>query len=628
MCGIAGFAGCGDRRVLDRMMTTLAHRGPDGDGYHVDEARQVFFGHRRLAIVDLVYGDQPMWNEDHTVCVIFNGEIYNQAELRRLLTAAGHRFRSAHSDTEVLVHGFEEWGEGLPERLNGMFAFAIYDGERVFMARDRFGEKPLYYYHSGHEFVFASELTSVACHPAVDLTLSQRNLQKFFAYGFIPSPLTQYARVRKLRPGELATFDVATGDLALRRYWRFRLEPDESLGDAQESGLIEELRGLLVQAVERRLMSDVPVGVFLSGGIDSTAVVAAASRVVPAGALSTFTIGFTEPSFDESTHAALVARAFGTQHHLSMLDLESARDLIPDVLPRMDEPIGDASILPTFMLSRFTAGFVKTALSGDGGDELFAGYDPFAALAPARIGAATLPAPIRRFARFAMNMVPSADRNMSLDFKIKRGLLGLDYPESVRIPVWMSPIDPATMGDVFAQPCSYEDLYEEALTLWEQSDHPDPVNRALEYFTSLYLPDDILFKVDRAAMFSSLESRAIFLDNDLVAFCQRLPARFKYRRGVRKYLLKKALSTLAPEAVTRRPKKGFGVPLTKWFRSNDFEFREIEGLKSAGIQRRLREHRSGNQDHRLALWCWLSLQETLGREPSHAPVRLRASIGV
>jgi asparagine synthase (glutamine-hydrolysing) len=627
MCGIAGFTGDGHDDTLFRMMDAIAHRGPDGSGHYIDRARRVFLGHRRLAIVDVECGEQPMWNEDNTVAVIFNGEIYNHLDLRRDLEAAGHRFRSAHSDTEVLVHGYEEWGTRLPSMLNGMFAFAIYDGKRIFIARDRFGEKPLYYYHRGANFVFASEINSLLIHPAVDDTISSLNLQKYFAYGFLPSPRTQYRDVYKLEPGMHGVFDLQSQRLTLERYWRFELNPDESLSDADEPRLVEELRGLLLQSVRRRLMSDVPLGIFLSGGVDSTAVVAAATPAVDAKSLSTFTIGFTEPSFDESRYAQEVAGHFGTQHHLEVLDMDSARGLIPEVLTRMDEPLGDASILPTYMLSRFTRRFVTVALSGDGGDELFAGYDPFAALAPASLYTRFMPATMHRLLRTLAQKLPASERNMSVDFKINRALLGLEYDEAVRTSAWMSPVDPRSLGDIFDNPKSTEEVYEESLTSWEGSKQQDPVDRTLEYFTRFYLSDDILTKSDRAAMFVSLESRAVFLDNDLVAFCERLPSRFKFRNGRRKYLLKKTLATMVPAQVLRRPKKGFGVPLTKWFRSGQFDFRPIAGLRMSGITSRLREHVAARSDHRLALWSWIALQEVMNRtrdirEEVHAAGRI------
>src|SRR5579862_630520 len=299
MCGIAGFVGLGDRGDLAAMTTALAHRGPDGDGLHVDEAARVFLGHRRLAILDIEGGRQPMWNADGTIGIVFNGEIYNHPELRQELEARGHVFRSSHSDTEVLIHGYAEWGETLPQKLNGMFAFAIYDRtrRRLFLARDRFGEKPLYYYAQPGLFAFASELSALRAHRRFDATIDRLALQRFFAFGYLPAPSALYRGAAKLPGGHSLTFELTSGAVRTHRYWQFRIEPDESLDDSAENRLAEELRHLLGQAVKRRLMSDVPLGLFLSGGIDSAAVLAAAAQHLPAREIRTFTIGFTQPSF-------------------------------------------------------------------------------------------------------------------------------------------------------------------------------------------------------------------------------------------------------------------------------------------------------------------------------------------
>lgn len=627
MCGITGFVGGGDRRNLQAMTAALAHRGPDGDGFYVDEDSAVHLGHRRLAILDIDHGAQPMWNEDGRVGVIFNGEIYNHAELRSELEAKGHVFRSSHSDTEVLVHGYEEWGDGLPSRLNGMFAFAVFDQprRRLFLARDRFGEKPLYYFRRGNAFAFASELSALVQHPAADRELDLRSLQKFFAYGYLPAPNALYKGSKKLPAGHILTFDIDSDELAVKCYWRFRIEPDEGLGRSSEDELAEELRALLSQAVKRRLISDVPLGIFLSGGIDSSSVLAAACQHADPASLKTFTIGFTEPSFDEAPYARAVAQAFGSVHREEVLDLDAAQDLVPQVLGHLDEPLGDASILPTYLLSAHTRRHVTVALSGDGGDELFAGYDPFKALAPAHIYDRLMPKGLHRQVRKLADLLPVSARNMSFDFKVKRSLMGLTYPEAVWNPVWMAPVEPSDMAALFHEPLALEELYEEAIALWESSDG-DLVDRTLEFYTNFYLADDILTKTDRASMMVSLESRAVFLDNDLVEFCRRLPNRFKFRNGERKYLLKKAVAGMLPAEVIARRKKGFGIPLAKWLRSDrlDAPERDIPGIDTAWLHDARRQHRAGKADHRFLLWCWLGLQH--GRVGDTQPAPLRKAV--
>ena len=616
MCGLAGFVGTGHRGNLDAMAAAIFHRGPDEAGFHTEPDHAVFLAFRRLAIVDLDGGHQPMWNEDHTICVVFNGEIYNQANLRADLIAKGHVFRSDHSDTEVLVHGYEEWGDALPSRLNGMFAFVIWDRtrRRIFAARDRFGEKPFYYAARPGFFAFASELSALIQHPAVDRAIDPRAVQKFFAYGYIPAPHALYRGCRKLPGGCSLTLDLDGFQIREQRYWRFAITADEHAPDSRVPALTEELRALMDNAVARRLVSDVPLGVFLSGGLDSSTVLALAARHRPAESLDTFTIGFNEPSFDESPYARAVAAAIGSRHHERILDFDTARALVPEVLGRLDEPTGDASILPTYLLSGFAREHVTVALSGDGGDELFAGYDPFAALGPAAWYDRLVPTPVHLLMRRMAGMLPRGTSNMSLDFKIRRALMGLSYKPNVRMPAWMSPLDPARMGALFDDPLPVEDLYSEAIDVWDKAKACNPVDRTLEFFTNFYLQDDILAKTDRAAMMVSLEARAVFLDNDVVDFCARLPHGYKYRGSIRKFLLKRAAAGLVPDMVLRRPKKGFGIPLARWLR--DIQpgpaRGDIPGLRDGWMADRWSAARSGQEDERLLLWSWLSLQNIPG----------------
>jgi asparagine synthase (glutamine-hydrolysing) len=614
MCGIAGFVGHGDRSDLTAMTTALTHRGPDDDGYYLDPGAPVFLGFRRLAIIDIGGGAQPMWNEDGQIGVVFNGEIYNHLELRAELRRRGHTFRSDHSDTEVLVHGYEEWGEELPLRLNGMFAFAVYDRKcaRLFLARDRFGEKPLYVFHRPGLFAFASELSAFVVHRHIPCSIEPRAVQKLFAWGFVPAPNAIFQGCRKPSGGTALVYDIARDEVRERRYWRFTLEPNASLTDKTAPALAEELRALLMQAVKRRLMSDVPLGIFLSGGVDSGAILAAGCRVLPPGQISAFTVGFTEPSYDEAPHARSLAAELGVQHFEDILDLEAARGLLPEVLRRLDEPLGDASILPTYLLSRFARRHVTVALSGDGGDELFAGYDPFKALTPGLIYARLVPQSLHRGVRKLAQLLPRSPRNMSLDFRLRRSLTGLSWPREFWNPVWLSPADPQTIAEICDEPLRAEELYAEALDVWDASDG-SLVDKTLEFYTNFYLPDDILTKADRATMMVSLESRAALLDNDLVEFCRRLPSRFKYRRGQRKWLLKEALKPWLPERTLSRPKKGFGIPIVKWLPefmgSVTAERPDLgtHGLSRQALERRWDRHRSGRTDDRLLLFAWLAV---------------------
>jgi asparagine synthase (glutamine-hydrolysing) len=612
MCGIAGFAGPGDQDDMAAMMDAIVHRGPDGAGRYNDPQFSLHLGHQRLAIVDIADGAQPMWNADGSIGVVFNGEIYNHRELRAELEAKGYRFSTDHSDTEVLIHGFAAWGMGLPIRLNGMFAFCIYDKAKgqLFLARDRFGEKPLYFAKQNGLFAFASELSAIARHRHFTARLKPRSLQKLMAYGFLPAPNAILENCEKLPGGSFLTFDLRTKVARVQRYWRFGLTPEQSWLRRPEGELVEELREHLSRAVERRLLADVPLGFFLSGGVDSSAVLACASKFMPGDAMKTYTLGFKEVSFDESAYARKVARHFNAQNETEWLELDTARDIAQSVLSRMDEPLGDASLLPTYLLAKFARKGVKVVLSGDGGDELFAGYDPFQALAPAALYRSFVPRPLHVLLREAVNHLPISTRNMSLDFKLKRTLSGLSYGPALWNPVWLAPLDPGFLAHLFEDALSPEELYSEALEVWNGEGQRSMVDRTLEFYTNFYLQDDILTKVDRASMMSSLESRAVMLDNDLVSFCQRLPHSFKLRNGRSKYLLKKAMEGVLPSDILQRPKKGFGVPTARWLRSMPKKppLEAVPGMRMDRVGKVWDEHREGRADHRLFLWTWLSLQ--------------------
>jgi asparagine synthase (glutamine-hydrolysing) len=614
MCGICGFVGDGNTGHLSAMTEALRHRGPDAEGIYHDPFTRVFLGHRRLSILDIEGGAQPMWNEDGQVGVVFNGEIYNHAELRQELVKAGHVFASDHSDTEVLVHGYEEWGPGLALRLNGMFAFAIYDRRQgtLFLARDRFGEKPLYYAATPDFFAFASELRALGEHPRVDTSIDPRAVQKLFAYGFIPAPVALWRGVKKLPAGGFLSVDVHSRRVIRGTYWSFHVEPSERVERMPEAELAEELRRLLEQAVRRRLISDVPLGIFLSGGIDSSAVLAFAARSLPAQNIKTFCIGFEEATFDESTYAREVAEAIGTDHSDDKLPRGRARDLLDEVLTRLDEPLGDPSILPSFVLANFARKRITVALSGDGGDELFAGYDPFKALDIARHYSAIVPGWLHSGVRRLVDLLPNSTANMSLDFKLRRTLRGLSYPMPLWNSVWLGPLEPRELNELLQQPVDVEDLYSEALDVWRGCISDDLVDRTLEFYTRLYLPNDILVKADRASMLNSLEVRAPFLDNDLVEFARRLPASMKCRGRQTKYLLKQALGTVVPETVIRRKKKGFGIPLAAWLRAwpnvGSSDVAAALPMHRDWVTTRWNEHRAGIKDHRLFLWSWLALE--------------------
>ena len=607
MCGIAGFVGRGDRGILERMTAAIAYRGPDADGHWVSEAEGVFLGHRRLAIVDLEDGAQPMWTADGELGIIFNGEIYNHGELRAELEAVGAKFQSDHSDTEVLLHAYREWGEGMVERLNGMWALVIYDRgkRRLFGSRDRFGKKPLYYFQEGETLAFASELPALLAHPQAPRSLSMLSLKKYFAYGYIPAPRSIYERVWKLPGGHSFRFHLRSGVLEVFRWWEFILEPVSSPPDIDS--LCEEIRDTLDRAVKRRMISDVPLGVFLSGGVDSSAIAALAAKHLPAGQLNTFSIGFSDPSFDESVYAKKVADQLQTRHWNEILDLDQSVALLPEILSRLDEPTGDGSLLPTYLLSRFAREKVTVALGGDGGDELFAGYDPFRALRMAECYSKWIPRPVHRAISLLAAQLPVSHGNISFDFKVKRTLLGLNYQPQLWNPVWMGPLDPAGIGEFFREPCDEEEVYSEAIVAWDRTAHLSTVDRTLEFFTKIYLQDGILAKVDRASMLCSLEARSPFLDLEVVNLARRIPWEWKLRDGQTKWILKRALAPLLPREIIHRKKKGFGMPIGRWLREGKFPVDAgdaIRGMDGNFLERAQKAHLSGKSDQRLFLWSY------------------------
>jgi asparagine synthase (glutamine-hydrolysing) len=640
MCGIAGFAGTGDLTVLRQMTDAIVHRGPDAEGHWHDAQAGVYLGFRRLAIVDLAGGAQPMWSGDRQTAIIFNGEIYNHLELRAELENRGAEFLTDHSDTEVLLHGYREWGDAFVHRLNGMWAFVIYDRarNRLLASRDRFGKKPFYYFHEGTTFGFASELTSLLRHPLAPRSVSPLSVQKYFAYCYIPAPRSIYERVWKLPAGHSLTFDLSARALTISRYWEYLPEPaqrgDELPPPSPSSMIIpgspeiarhrwnktiadgwcREIRTVLERSVKRRLMSDVPLGIFLSGGIDSSAIAAFAARHVPEGALKTFSIGFNDPTFDESIYARTVAGAFRTEHHERQFDLDVSTALLPDLIARLDEPLGDGSLIPTFLLARFTREHVTVALSGDGGDELFAGYDPFQALRPAHAYARIVPKPVHAAIRLLARRLPVSHANISFDFKIKRTLAGLSYPPKLWNPVWMSAVEPAEFGALFDHSFDLEEIYAEAIAAWDRVPGGDLVDRAAQFWINLYLQDGILAKVDRASMMSSLEARSPFLDLEFVDLVRRIPHEYKLRGKTTKWILKRALAPILPPEIVARRKKGFGMPIGRWIREGRFDFAStVPGINPAFVAKKLNDHRRNRSDERLFLWSYWVLAQWMKR---------------
>lgn len=610
MCGIAGFFGTGDRDILKRMTAALAHRGPDGEGYYCNETARIFLGHRRLAVLDIAGGAQPMKNSDASTVIVFNGEIYNHHELRAELEAAGQRFLSDHSDTEVLLRGYDVWGPALVEKLDGMFAFAIYDAQRrrLFLARDHFGEKPLFYCLGSEGLSFSSELQSLRLHPSAgERGFDQRAIQKLFAYTFLPGAITPYRGLRKLLPGSMLIYDCETGQGAETRYWRFSIAPDNPPAGS-EAAWTEELLHLLSKAVTSRLESDVPLGIFLSGGLDSSTVAALAARAGSKNRISTHAIAFNEKSFDESQYAQQVAEFLGTRHSAATCDFSYMLHEAPRILGRIGDLLGDPSFVPTYMLAEETRRRVTVALTGDGSDELFGGYEPFKILRKAEAYQRLVPRPVHQALRVLWARVPVSEGYMSLDFKVGRALRGLSHGPNLWNPVWLAALSPDEMRDALDDPLPLEELYAEAITEWESGKGLSVADRTLEFFTNIYLPDDILVKSDRAGMLHGLEIRAPFLARDLVEFVRRLPYRVKVRNGNVKWILKQAVTAILPWEIVNRPKKGFGIPVSRWLREmGPIDWVPVPGVNDETFRAWNHQHSSLDTDHRGALWCRLVL---------------------
>lgn len=628
MCGIAGILlptlTWVPKGQIEAMTGSVTHRGPDGVGYHRD--RGVALGHRRLEIIDLAGGAQPLCNEDETVWVSFNGEIYNFKELRRDLVSRGHRF-ATQSDTEVLVHAYEQWGDALVEHLNGMFAFAIWDARenRCLLARDRMGQKPLYYTQlDDGRLVFGSEAKAVVAHPDVKPAVDTDALAVYLTYEYLPGSLSMFRGLRKLPPGFVLTY--SRGSIQLSQYWDLPFDQSESGHRGSAPISMRRAEELFVSAFERsvrrRLFADVPLGIFLSGGIDSSAVTAMVTRILPPEQVRTFSIGFEDKSFDESDVARRVANRLGTDHHEQTFSARAMLDVLPEVIDKLDEPFGDASLLPTYLLSKFTRQHVKVALGGDGGDELLMGYPTFGADLVA-LFYRRLPSALRRFVERQVASLPVDTSNFSLDFIAKSFLANANADDAVRHPSWLGSFIPES-GDDPLQPelrrrSPFLKVMSHASEPFHSAPNQDRLQRLSYQYCKTYLAEDILTKVDRASMAVSLEVRAPFLDHELVELITALPAHTKLRRAVTsKAVLRRAFRKSLPRDVLTRKKKGFGIPVAKWLKGplkpQLLDLLAPDRIKRAGFLRHevtsrlVDEHLKGRRDNRKKLWTLMCFE--------------------
>ena len=607
MCGIVGIipndpAFAPPLEEIDRMVDRLHHRGPDDTGSVSLPGASL--GLKRLSIIDVAGGRQPLFNEDRTIAFVGNGEIYNYRDLREELLSRGHRFATG-SDMEAVVHGYEEWGDGVANRLNGQFAFALWDGprQRTLVARDRAGEKPLYYYEGPRSIVFASEIKALLVRDDVPRELDLEGLDTFLTYEFIIAPHTIFKGIRKLPPAHLMS--IERGSLNIERYWDVPWDVDES---KSEEEWVEELRDKLDRAVRSQMMSDVPLGAFLSGGIDSSSVVAYMSRASERP-IKTFSISFNEGSYDESSYSRLVAQHFGTEHREERIE-PRVNDLFDKLVVHLDEPFADVSFFPTYLVSQVAVQDVKVVLSGDGGDELFAGYDWYLADRIWRsLSRLTGNRAMKALATLSEALPPSEKKKGFIN-KTKRFLTGGTASPELEHYRWLWHLSPEDKQDLYTDQLRtgvgfFDPASPVVRALGRSKD--DLLNRQLYADFKVFLADDILVKVDRMSMMTSLEARAPFLDRDVIEMAFRMPGSLKLKGMTGKHILKRAMKGILPDSILERRKEGFSIPMKNWLKR---ELRPLmedllseERIRRQGlfrwktVDRYLKEHLAGQANH-------------------------------
>ena len=616
MCGIAGFVepnpaltAIERRDVIQHMCDVIAHRGPDDEGFYVDGGMAL--GMRRLSIIDLATGHQPISNEDGSVRIVFNGEIYNYAELRAGLLQRGHQFRT-NSDTETIVHLYEELGDRCVEKLRGMFGFAIWDTreQKLLLARDRIGKKPMHYAQAGGAFIFGSEIKSLLQHPSMRRETNLESVSDFLSFGYVPEPQTAFRGIHKLLPGHTLTFK--NGQVSTRCYWDFKYNGDNA-PPKDERTYIEELRHEIDEAVRIRLIGEVPLGAFLSGGIDSSTVVGTMAGLMEQP-VKTFSIGFSEASFDELEFARVTAQRFKTDHHEFIVTPDVCR-LVEEIVWHHDEPFADVSSIPTYVVSKMAREHVTVVLSGDGGDEVFAGYERYA---------------IHK-RREVFERIPGAARRgmmLPLSHALPRFTPGKNYLRNIALDPAARYVDSLAFFD---EKTKRRLLSDQAARLLRQHDStaafrqlfnvptsPERIDHLIYLDSKTYLPGDILAKVDRMSMAHSIETRAPLLDHKLIEYVQTIPGSLKLHGMETKHILKRAVAGLVPDEIIHRQKKGFNVPIRQWFKRelkdllndtlSDQRTRERGLLNARAVRALVNEHQLGRRDHARQLWGLLTLE--------------------
>ena len=585
MCGIAGIYGASDKPLVKRMCDKIIHRGPDGDGYYIDD--KISLGMRRLSIIDLSTGSQPIFNEDNSIVVVFNGEIYNFKGLREELEQKGHHF-STNSDTEVIVHAYEEYGYDCLRRFNGMFAIALWDTNRkeLFLARDRIGIKPLYYTMIGESVVFASEIKSILEYDDIKREVDEEALAEYFILRYVPAPLTMLKGIRKLEPGSYMV--VNRNGVKGKKYWNLNYKPNHK----NEAYFKENILKTLKDSVKRRLIADVPLGVFLSGGVDSSTITAIASDF-SSEPVKTFSVGFYGAEYDETPYARNVAEYFGTDHTEEWVDIENV-DLLPELIYHTDEPLADPAILPTYLISEVARKEVKVILSGEGGDEAFAGYDRYSSELKAYNTLRYFPNLLKKLVFKLGEGVKEGDLKIYLLYLGSRTTQENSYFYRLKL---------RDSGHLNADILRTGNDGNNTLSLFHSDG--DYLNCMLKFDINYWLPDDLLMKVDKMTMANSLEARVPFLDHNLLQLAYGAPSNMK----LKKHLLKISVNDMLPRDVLERKKHGFDVPIMEWFKNDTLDdylsedkIKNMPHLDLDKIQGIWKRHRKGSGDYSVLLW--------------------------
>jgi len=624
MCGICGFIDkknmLGDyKSILNNMNNKMFHRGPDDAGEYF--YKNTALAMRRLSIIDLSTGHQPIHDETQEIWTVLNGEIYNFKELREILIVKGHKFYT-NTDTEVVVHLYQEYGDSFAKHLDGMFAVAVYDQQKdkLVIARDRAGKKPFYYFDSSEHFVFGSEMKVLLEHPAVTTGIDQTALQQYLLYSYVLTPRSIFENVKKIPEGHYLVIEKGIIGSPVQ-YWKYTFP--EKIESRPEKDWIEKVDEILYRAVKKRLISDVPLGVFLSGGVDSSLIVAMMCRAMPSKNVKTFSIKVDEPAYDESKWSRQAAEIMNTDHHEFTVATDQILDIMDDVINNMDEPMADSSILPTHIVSKLTRQHVTVALGGDGGDEVFGGYPKyFAQRWAARLE--KIPAPIRKWCmEKPLSWLPSPEGSVLLgQGKVEAFFKSLHHNFALRNQFWVSPFLPEQIEDLTGMPLLPEATSPIIERAAEYSGIDDIVNKTMFLDYKIVMQDNFNVKVDRASMLTSLEVREPFMDTELVELAAQIPSRLKVRGMETKYLLKKVTEKYYPKKFIYRKKWGFGIPMKKWICGKLApQFEEVlstDNIKSAGLvnpeicRKLLDEHLSGKADNKAPLWNLFLLHKWYG----------------